>query len=255
MTTRRAILGLGAIALGYVGLTKGGPALWSLLGPLPEFSTTGMPAGFRTRVGPAELTTGLANPLIGIDDGTPPQPADALDDAALCRALFADALPGHVPIQYFTDYNCPYCRVVGRDLRDFAQANRDRAQLIYHELPLLGISSVLGAHAALAARKQMAYDLMHERLNTGVVRITQSYIEALAAEFGLDAQKLLLDMSAPDVGAALSQSRGIANRFAVIGTPFLLIGRTAIYGRIDPTLLSRIFEDELASYTPYTCTV
>jgi len=178
MPTRRAIVGLGAIALGYVVLTKGGPALWSRLGPLPEFSTEDMPAGFRKRVGDTDVTAGLSNPLVGIDDGTPPPPADVLDDSALCRALFSDVQPGRVPISYFTDYNCPYCRVLGRDLREFAQANPDRAQLIYHELPLLGLGSMLGARAALAARKQRAYDLMHARLNTGVVRITQSYIEA-----------------------------------------------------------------------------
>jgi len=164
--------------MGYVGVTKGAPALWSVFGPLPEFSTQDMPVGFRKRVGTAEVTAGLANPLVGLDDGTPAQPADTLDDSALCRALFSEAQPGRVPISYFTDYSCPYCRVMGRDLREFAQANMDRAQLIYHELPLLGLASMLGARAALAAREQMAYDLMHDRLNTGVVRITQSYIEA-----------------------------------------------------------------------------
>ncbi len=255
MTTRRAILGLGALALGYVALTKGGPALWSRLAPLPSFSTEGMPDGFRKRDGAAELSAGLANPLIGIDDGTAPQPADVLDDAALCRALFAEVVPGRVPLSYFTDYNCPYCRVLGQDLREFVDSRPDSAQLIYHELPLLGVSSVLGAHAALAARKQSAYDLMHARLNTGVVRITQSYVEALAGEFGLDAQQLLADMSAPDVAAQLSLSKGIANRFGVIGTPFLLIGRTAIFGRIDPATLERIFEDELASEASYSCVV
>lgn len=255
MTTRRAIIGLGAVALGYVALTKGGTALWARLGPLPDFSTEGMPAGFRKQVGAAELSAGLANPLIGIDDGSAPLPADTLDDAALCRALFADVSPGRVPLSYFTDYNCPYCRVLGRDLREFAMARPDSAQLIHHELPLLGVSSVLGAHAALAARKQSAYDLMHARLNTGVVRITQSYIEALAGEFGLDAQQLLADMSAPDVAAQLSLSNGAAHRFGVIGTPFLLIGRTAIFGRIDPTTLERIFEDELASEVSYSCAI
>jgi len=77
MATRRAIIGLGAVALGYVALTKGGPALWARLGPLPEFSTEGMPAGFRKQVGAAELSAGLANPLIGIDDGAAPQPCSA----------------------------------------------------------------------------------------------------------------------------------------------------------------------------------
>ena len=253
MQERRAFLGLGALALGYVGVTKAAPALWSRVGPLPEFSTDGMPAGFRKRVGADEVTAGLANPLIGIDDGTPAAPSDALDDAALCRALFSELRPGHVPVNYFTDYNCPYCRVLGRDLTEFAQAHSDRAQLIFHELPLLGLTSVLGARAALAARNQSAYDLMHERLNTGIVRITERYIEALAAEFGLDAKQLISDMSAPEVGAALSLSKGIANRFSVIGTPFLLIGRTAIYGRIDPIMLERVFRDEASWNATYAC--
>jgi len=94
---------------------------------------------------------------------------------------------------------------------------------------------------------------MHKRLNTGIVRITERYIEALAAEFGLDAKQLISDMSAPEVGAALSLSKGIANRFSVIGTPFLLIGRTAIYGRIDPIMLERVFRDEASWNATYAC--
>lgn len=210
----------------------------------------GMPEGFRKMAGEAQFSGGLANPLIGLDRQAAPLPP--LSDGDMCQALFSQG-DGRLALSYFTDYQCPYCRVLGRDLKQLAAARADRLELSYHELPLLGPGSVIGAKAALAARKQGAYDDMHRLLNTGVVRINQAYVEKIGSELGLDLGKLRADMEGPGVARALVTSQAIADRFAVIGTPFLLIGRTAIYGRISPELLDRLATAELARRAPDRC--
>ncbi|MEM6593690.1 MAG: DsbA family protein [Pseudomonadota bacterium] len=236
--------------MAYWGARSVVPSAWARYGPLPEMSKAGMPEGFQKLDGDTQLSGGLANPLIGLDDtGVRPEP---LGDAALCQALFGES-DGRLTLSYFTDYNCPYCRMLGRDLKDLAARRNSEIALRYHELPLLGPSSVIGAKAALAARKQGKYDDMHRLLNTGVVRINQAYVDKIGREIGLDLGKLRADMEGPGVARALTTSQAAAERFAVIGTPFLLIGRTAVYGRIKPELLDRLASVELARRAPDTC--
>ncbi len=247
MASRRAFLALGAVGLAYWGLRSGGPALWSRYGPLPEFERGSLPKGFRRIAGNGALSGGLANPLAGIDiPGTPAPEPLTLSDAELCRVLFDDTAPGKTRLNYFTDYNCPYCRELGRSLKDLAARLPDRAELRYHELPLLGEGSVIGARAALAARRQGAYDDMHRLLNTGVVRINEGYVMRIARELGLDEGKLRADMEGPTTERTLAEGLAVADRFYVIGTPFLLVGRTAIYGQINPALLERLITSDRA---------
>ena len=251
MSSRRAFLALGALGLGYWGLRSFGPGLWAQYGPLPELSYDRVPDGFRRLAGAAQLTGGLANPLIGLE-AQPDAPA-ALTDAELCDFLYAETPSGKVALNYFTDYNCPYCRVLGNDLKTLAAARPSDVHLAYHELPMLGPPSVIGAKAALAAGKQNQYDRMHELLNTGIVRINQGYVMKIATELGLDTGKLAADMEGPGVARLIARSMGAASRFVVIGTPFLLVGRTAVYGRIRPELLDRLVDEELSDGRALGC--
>ncbi|MCY4335128.1 MAG: DsbA family protein [Litoreibacter sp.] len=250
MSGRRAFLALAGLGLAYWGARSVVPSAWARYGPLPDVTSAGMPDGFQKLESEAQLSGGFANPLIGLGE-TPSKP-QPLDDAALCQALFAGS-DGRLTLSYFTDYNCPYCRVLGRDLKTLATQRSQEMVLRYHELPLLGPGSVIGAKAALAARKQGQYDQMHRLLNTGVVRINQAYVEKIGQEIGLDLGKLRADMEGPSVTRSLATSQAAAERFAVIGTPFLLIGRTAVYGRIKPELLDRLASLELARRAPDTC--
>lgn len=243
MSSRRAFLGLGAVGLAYWGLRSYGPALWAQYGPLPELSFDRVPDGFRRLAGEAEVSGGLANPLIGLDPQASSPPS--LTDAQLCDFLYADMPSGKVPLNYFTDYNCPYCRVLGRELKALAALRPDAVHLAYHELPMLGPPSVIGARAALAAGRQGQYERMHELLNTGIVRINEGYVMKIAAELNLDTGKLAADMEGPGVAQTIARSMGAASRFAVIGTPFLLVGRIAVYGRVKPETLSRLVDQEL----------
>ena len=240
MKGRRALLGLGALGLIFWGLTSVAPGLWSQFGPLPELTADGVPPGFVALSSEAETSGAIGNPLVGLDDT--PQPARELDAEALCIALFNGAEPGRVRLNYFTDYNCPYCRVLGRDLRALVAARPNETELVYNELPLLGPESVIGARAALAAQRQGAYQQMHELLNTGFVRIDEEFVTKLANELGLDVGTFKEDMFRLDADFQLQRSSAIADRFAVIGTPFLLVGRIAVYGQIDPSLLDRLVD-------------
>jgi protein-disulfide isomerase len=251
VSSRRAFLALGAVGLAYWGLRSYGPGLWARHGPLPELSFDRVPDGFRRLAGAAQVTGGLANPLVGLEPQAAAPPG--LSDAELCAFLYDGTPSGKVSLNYFTDYNCPYCRVLGRDLMALAAARPADVHLAYHELPMLGPASVIGAKAALAAGRQGQYHRMHTLLNTGIVRINEGYVMKIATELGLDTGKLAADMEGPGVARQIARSMGAARRFAVIGTPFLLVGRTAVYGRIRPETLDRLVDAERPDGRALSC--
>lgn len=242
MLSRRAFVTLGLFGGAYWVSRNG--ALWDRFGPLPEFTTEGVPDGFRRLASSGDgISAGLSNPLIGITDpNAPARPARfALTDDILCEVLFdVPAQDAVVRMAYFTDYNCPYCRVLGKELVQLAQDEGEAVHISWHELPLLGEGSVLGARAALAAAEQGAYVPFHKRLNTGIVRINGDYVASIAKDLSLDLARLQRDMMSKKTDLRLAQSSAIAEAFSVIGTPFLLIGRTAVYGRISAPLMRRL---------------
>lgn len=181
---------------------------------------------------------GLTSP--GVDPGPPP-----LGMAALCGVLFGPApVPaGTVPVAYFTDYNCPYCREFSGRLRDRAAAG---TPITWHELPLLGASSEAAARAALAAGRQGAYPAFHARLMRAAFQPTPAYVAELAAGLGLDPDRLLADMEGPAVTRALTDSRRAANRLGIGATPALVVGRTVVTGIIPEARLDALLARERA---------
>lgn len=242
--SRRGLLTLGLIGGGYALLQLRGAQILERITGLPELVPLDSPAGFRLLGGDAQ-SAGISDPFIGLQSGTEIVP-EAIAQSDIENALFGASQTGKLPVAYFTDYNCPYCRVLGADLEALQAEMPDIINLIWHELPLLGPPSVLGARAALAAGLQGQYLAMHKRLNTGIIRITESFIDQIGTELSLDMDRLRADMSSAAIDQKLARSKGVADLFAVIGTPFLVVGTTAVSGRISPTRLRQLADLEMS---------
>jgi len=92
-----------------------------------------------------------------------------------------------VPIAFFTDYNCPYCRVM-TDVLARLEADPGAGVKIYrHELAILGEASEMAARGALAARRQGAGEAFHRRLMRSRFLADENYMRRLAEGMGLDA--------------------------------------------------------------------
>lgn len=191
--------------------------------------------GYRyLRAGPA--TGVLADPFIGLD-------ADEARPVGDIRDLFLfEAAPGQVPVACFSDYNCTYCRVLTKMLAQ--EARHGGIAVSWHELPLLGPSSVEGAKAALAAGMQGAYLPMHARLMRSRFRPNAAYLEQVAGEIGLDGARLLQDMDGATIRGQLEKSAGVARLFGIYGTPALVVGRTLVLGNINQSDLRQLIEIE-----------
>ena len=72
----------------------------------------------------------------------------------------------------------------------------------------------------------------------------------VAADIGLDVDRLTRDMASPEVQTDLDRTRALADVFGFVGTPGLVIGRTVLNGAIPYALLRRIAEDETSMAVP-----
>ncbi|CTQ34556.1 DsbA family protein [Jannaschia rubra] len=242
--SRRGLLvaGLG-LAGAYAGLRLGLPALSERLREL-DFEPLDRPAGFRRLTVTGSVSGGTAfDPFIGLD-----VTAERADPS--CAGLFDDTSGpdrGIVPIAYFSDFNCAYCRVLSPRL-----AALKGAQVTWHELPLLGESSTVMARAALAAGLQDAHVAFHEALMR-TPRPSPNAIARIAADLGLDAAHLWADMNGAAVERKLERTRAAAATFGFYATPSMVVGRTAVVGALGDVTLDRLLARERADEPVPAC--
>lgn len=233
---RGFLIGAGAVAAAYIGLR------WNNTRPKSvDYEQIGELPGFR-RVAGGEVSTAAFNPLVGLD--APDDPVAPIPLADLCGALFAEGTGPGVPVAFFTDYFCPYCRVMSRYLAD-SKARGDIA-LTVHETPILTDASEAAARAALAAERQGAYDIFNRRLMRSSFVPDTGYLTTLAEGAGLDAPRLLREMEGEVVSAQLKVSQAVAARFGFFATPSMVIGRTVVVGSLSEARLAQLVAAEAA---------
>ncbi|MEW9922167.1 DsbA family protein [Marimonas sp. MJW-29] len=201
--------------------------------------------GFRRLA--AGQVSGFPNPFIGLETLDPvdlsAEERSARSD--MCRALFGGAVDASVvPIASFSDYNCPFCRVLTQELADIEARSEGSVQITWHEWPLLGPTSVFSARAAIAADMQGFYAAFHKRLMRGRFVPTESYLSIIAEDIGADPERLLADMNGSDVTARLRNTEALARIFGFFGTPALVVGRTVVIGSVSEATLTALIEEE-----------
>lgn len=207
------------------------------------------------RLGESGPTSAATASLIGLDP--PSEDADLRRARAeavrtnLCGALFGDpAPPGTLPIAYFSEFQCPYCRALERDLDALLEDEAGSVRLIQHELPIFGPASELVARASVAAARQGRQQALRRRFMRMPLIADMRSIRKVAGDVGLDADQLARDMASPEVQAELDRTRALADLFGFIGTPGLVVGRTVLKGTLPYALLRRIVEDERSMPAP-----
>ncbi len=246
---RRNVLALGAVGVGFYAASQAVPLL--LPGRTFEFEPVERPVGFRRiprsdGLSAATLLTGFA-------------PTDELPlgftDRQICDLTFGGhgTGQGELAIGLFSDFFCPYCRVLDVQVRELA-ARDPRIAVIPHEVPLLGRPSQLAARAVIAASRQGAYDDFHSRLIRTTFVPNPAYVRTLADEAGIDVAQFQKDMNDPQTDQQLAISLNLFRIFGFVGTPALVVGQTLLNGAISLPDLRALFRLELGSDAPAICT-
>jgi protein-disulfide isomerase len=163
-------------------------------------------------------------------------------------ALFANpAAPtagnpnGGVTLVEFFDYRCTYCRRVVGSLQTLLETTDD-LRIVFKELPILGEDSVRASRAALASQKQNRYVPFHFALMTAD-DLSLPAIRAMAAELGMDPDRLEADMAAPEVSQAIEVNFRLAGELGIEGTPAFIIDDQLIPGAVDLARLEQLIDD------------
>ena len=97
------------------------------------------------------------------------------------------------------------------------------------ELPILSNDSVVSAKLALAANKQGKYFEMHQKLFSEPGRTDKDKALRIVKELGLDIDKLQKDAQEPDIKKALDETKELAQKVDLEGTPMFLIGDRVLH--------------------------
>lgn len=146
---------------------------------------------------------------------------------------------GDAVLVEFFDYNCPYCRQATPMLDSLEQEDKG-LRLVFKEYPILGAGSVFAARAALASQKQGKYLAFHKAMMAYEGRITEESSLEVAANVGLDVERLKHDMTDPAIDEMIKRNVALAQALRISGTPSFVVGKEIVRGLTDANSLKRL---------------
>lgn len=148
---------------------------------------------------------------------------------------------GSVTLVEFFDYNCPYCRQMMPVMEQVVAAD-PQLRIAYKEFPILGPDSVFAAKAALAANLQGGYAKFHKALFEVKSRITEAVVLKVAANVGLDVERLKTDMEGTAIRDAVDRNLQLAQDLGITGTPAFVAGDRILGGAVPLPTLTQLIE-------------
>jgi protein-disulfide isomerase len=148
------------------------------------------------------------------------------------NAFVAGNPDGDVTVVEFFDYNCGFCRHALPEVVKLINSD-GKVRLVLKELPIFGAESEMAAKVALAANKQGKYFEIHQKLFTEPGKADKEKALRIAKDLGLDVAQLEKDMDDPSIKQALDESKQLADKLGLQGTPLYLIGDRVVSGAPD----------------------
>lgn len=253
---RRTILGLAAAGVGVFAFSRGASWVLDLAARDLSFVPVDDPVGFRRLSIIGKTSSGSIDPFAGLEaPGEEPVVNKTISDEDFCEALFGRKSfeAGIVPVAFFSDYNCPNCKLITQDLLDIEAEGSGGLHLRYHEWPIFGASSETFARAAIAAGQQGARRVFNRRLQRTVFAASDAYLRELANTADIDPEQLFADMASDATKRELRTSAALVRRLAFPGTPALVVGRTVVFGTIRTATLKALIEAERSAGPPPGC--
>src|SRR5262245_18333080 len=136
---------------------------------------------------------------------------------------------GDVTVIEFFDYNCGYCKKALPDVARLIDKDR-KVKLIPKEFPILAKGSEEASRVALAAKAQGKYGEFHRAMLESQGHADEASARRIAERLGLDLARLKKDMASPEVKKEIDDTRKLAAKLGIQGTPHFLVGDHIIPG-------------------------
>ncbi|MCB4454514.1 DsbA family protein [Leisingera sp. McT4-56] len=139
---------------------------------------------------------------------------------------------GDITLVEFMDYRCGYCRRAAPEVAKLLESDGN-IRLVIKEFPILGEASVLSARFAVATKHvagEDAYKQVHDALIEFGGEPNEVALRRLAEGLSLDADAIFAKMDSEEVTAELRQTRALAQKMAISGTPTFVLGTELLRG-------------------------
>lgn len=136
---------------------------------------------------------------------------------------------GDVTVIEFFDYNCPYCKKAFHEVAKLVDGDK-QVKLILKEFPILSKGSEEAAKVALAAKMQGKYWEFHRAIQEAQGQTNEASALRIAEKVGVDMARLRKDMNSAEVKKEIDDTRAIAAKLGIQGTPHFLVGDRIIPG-------------------------
>tara|TARA_Y100000768_G_scaffold86467_1_gene61943 strand:- start:341 stop:1045 length:705 start_codon:yes stop_codon:yes gene_type:complete len=148
---------------------------------------------------------------------------------------------GSITIVEFFDYNCGYCKRALADLNAVIAKNPN-IRVVLKDYPILNENSYELAQLSIAAGLQGKYFEYHTELLNKPGRVTYQMAVDIAAEIGLDIEKLEQDFKSKEVNDMIANNKVLGYSLAVSGTPSYFIRDVNIRGAVGLETLQEVID-------------
>lgn len=165
------------------------------------------------------------------------------------RTDFASTGPStaEVVITEFSDFQCPYCKVVQPILKQLLREYRGRVRLDFKHLPLEQHPFAMpSAQAAFCSGKQGRFWEYHDALFAADF-ISKDLLQSAAIRSGLQLEAFQTCLDSPESRAAILADRQEAKRLGIESTPTFLINGKPLRGAAGLDQFKSIIDRELKS--------
>jgi protein-disulfide isomerase len=138
-------------------------------------------------------------------------------------------LKGDVPVIEFFDYNCGYCKKALTELAQLMDKDK-KVRVILKEFPILAKGSEEASRVALAAKMQGKYWEFHRAMLESQGQANEASALRIGEKLGLDMVRLKKDMASAEVKKEIEDTRQLATKMGIQGTPHFIVGDRIIAG-------------------------
>ncbi len=139
---------------------------------------------------------------------------------------------GDLTMVEFMDYRCGYCRRAVPEVAELLSEDGN-IRLIIKEFPILGDASVMSSRFAIATKHVAgddAYKQVHDALMEFGGEPTEVTLRRISDGLGLDSDAIIEAMNSDQVTDEINQTRELARRMNISGTPSFVLGTEMLRG-------------------------
>nr|WP_321252391.1 DsbA family protein [uncultured Ruegeria sp.] len=149
---------------------------------------------------------------------------------------------GDITLVEFMDYRCGYCRRAVPEV-DALLEEDGNIRLIIKEFPILGEASMISSRFAVATKHVAgadAYKQVHDALLEFTGEPNEVTLRRLSDGLGLETDDIIAAMDSDAVSKEIAQTRELAQRMRISGTPSFVLGTELLRGYLPADQMQQI---------------